>query len=1136
MGLKVFLTTSLALTMALFCFNSGDAADKNLGWSTFLGGGTDDLAYGLAVDDAGYVYLAGETTSLDFPTTAGAFDSTRDNYAAFVTKLDPTASSLVYSTFLGGTSTDYGEDMALDAENNVFVVGYTLSNDFPVTPGAFDTTHNGSRDAFVAKLNAAGSALEYATYLGGSDYDYGYGIAIDTLGHAYITGNTESDDFPTTSGALDGSFNGGYYGDAFVARFNATGTALEYATYLGGTDNDWGRDIAADNSGYAYITGYTESDDFPATAGALDESFNGGYHPDAFVARLNPSGSALIYCTFLGGGDEDRGYAITIDDLGNAYVAGYTESDDFPTTAAAYDTTLDPSRDAFVIKLNSAGSDLEYGTFIGGDHRDVGYGIFLNAAGDVYVAGYTRSEDFPTTANAVDNTHNGQEDAFVVQLDPALSVLEYATYLGGSYDDVANRVFVDASGNIYLAGETYSEDFPTTDGAFDNTYNNQWDIFVAKLGPGIEVTHGAIDGTVSEAKGPITGATVTARGPTIASATTNASGYYIIDDLPTGTYDVTASAVGYSPSKEENVVVTEDDTSAVDFSLSPFSGGDKLVWSTFLGGGTDDLAYGLAVDDAGYVYLAGETTSLDFPTTAGAFDSTRDNYAAFVTKLDPTASSLVYSTFLGGTSTDYGEDMALDAENNVFVVGYTLSNDFPVTPGAFDTTHNGSRDAFVAKLNAAGSALEYATYLGGSDYDYGYGIAIDTLGHAYITGNTESDDFPTTSGALDGSFNGGYYGDAFVARFNATGTALEYATYLGGTDNDWGRDIAADNSGYAYITGYTESDDFPATAGALDESFNGGYHPDAFVARLNPSGSALIYCTFLGGGDEDRGYAITIDDLGNAYVAGYTESDDFPTTAAAYDTTLDPSRDAFVIKLNSAGSDLEYGTFIGGDHRDVGYGIFLNAAGDVYVAGYTRSEDFPTTANAVDNTHNGQEDAFVVQLDPALSVLEYATYLGGSYDDVANRVFVDASGNIYLAGETYSEDFPTTDGAFDNTYNNQWDIFVAQINPLATPVELTTRQPGLPKGYALSQNYPNPFNPETTIRFEIPGACPVSLRIYNVRGQLVRDLIDGPRQAGSYEIRWDGRNDQGHLVPSGIYFCRMKTGSFAATRKMALIK
>ena len=579
---------------------------------------------------------------------------------------------------------------------------------------------------------------------------------------------------------------------------------------------------------------------------------------------------------------------------------------------------------------------------------------------------------------------------------------------------------------------------------------------------------------------------------------------------------------------------------ALTMALFCFNSGDaadkNLGWSTFLGGSKDDRAYGLAVDDAGYVYLAGETTSLDFPTTAGAFDSTRDNYAAFVTKLDPTASSLVYSTFLGGTGTDYGEDMALDAENNVFVVGYTLSNDFPVTPGAFDTTHNGSRDAFVAKLNAAGNALEYATYLGGDDHDYGYGIAIDTLGHAYITGNTESDDFPTTSGAVDGSFNGGYSGDAFVAKLNPTGDDLEYSTFMGGDDDDYGRDIAADNSGYAYITGYTESDDFPVTAGALDESFNGGYHHDAFVAKLNPSGSALTYCTFLGGGDEDRGYAITIDDLGNAYVAGYTESDDFPTTAAAYDTTFDPSRDAFVIKLNSAGSDLEYGTFIGGDYRDVAYGIFSNAAGDVYVAGYTRSEDFPTTANAVDDTHNGQEDAFVVQLDPALSVLEYATYLGGSYDDVAHRVFVDASGNIYLAGETYSEDFPTTDGVFDNTYNNQWDIFVAQINPLATPVELTTRQPGLPKGYALSQNYPNPFNPETTIRLEIPRACPVNLRIYNVRGQLVRGLIDGPQQAGSYEIRWDGRNGQGHLVPSGIYFCRMKTGSFAATRKMALIK
>jgi len=285
------------------------------------------------------------------------------------------ASDLLYSTFLGGSSSDEGNGIAIDSSGAAYVTGRTSSSDFPTTPGAFDTSFN---NAFVVKLNAAGSALTYATFLGGSESDSGNAIAVDISGAAYVTGHTSSSDFPTTSGAFDTSFNGSAYtGDAFVIKLNADGSALDYSTFLGGSAFDDGEDIAIDSSGAAYVTGITESFSFPTTSAAFDTSFNGS--GDAFVVKLNAAGSALDYSTFLGGSgfNEDEGWGITIDPSGAAYVIGTTVSSDFPTTPGAFDTSFNGGTDyqggdAFVAKLNAAGSALTYSTFLGGSGDDWG--------------------------------------------------------------------------------------------------------------------------------------------------------------------------------------------------------------------------------------------------------------------------------------------------------------------------------------------------------------------------------------------------------------------------------------------------------------------------------------------------------------------------------------------------------------------------------------------------------------------------------------------------------------------------------------------------------------------------------------------------------------------------------------------
>ncbi|MGH7812424.1 MAG: SBBP repeat-containing protein [Candidatus Binataceae bacterium] len=319
-----------------------------------------------------------------------------------------------------------------------------------------------------------------------------------------------------------------------------------------------------------------------------------------------------------------------------------------------------------------------------------------------------------------------------------------------------------------------------------------------------------------------------------------------------------------------------------------------LVYSTYLGGGGTDVGTAIAVDSTGDAYVTGITSSPNFPTTTGAFD-TRPCGCAFVTKLNVAGSALVYSTYLGGSGRDRGYGIAIDSSSNAYVTGETSSTDFPTTATAFQTSlgGKGATNAFVTKLNATGSALVYSTYLGGNGDDTGYGIVIDSSGNAYVTGQSDSTNFPITLGAFQ--TNSG--ANAFVTKLNKAGSALVYSTYLGGSGNNIGTGIAIDSSGNAYVVGDTTSIDFPTTARAFQTANAGDY--DAFVTELNAAGSALVYSTYLGGSNDDQGYRIAVDSSGNAYVAGQTDSTNFPTTSGAFQTGYTGgSDDAFVTKLD----------------------------------------------------------------------------------------------------------------------------------------------------------------------------------------------------------------------------------------------
>jgi len=455
---------------------------------------------------------------------------------------------------------------------------------------------------------------------------------------------------------------------------------------------------------------------------------------------------------------------------------------------------------------------------------------------------------------------------------------------------------------------------------------------------------------------------------------------------------------------------------------------DPLVYSTYLGGSDLDSVASLAIDSSGNAYATGATTSVDFPSTPGSFDSSANGWLdVFVAKLDPTGGSLVYSTYLGGIWRDEARSISIDPAGNAFVIGDSQSNDFPVTVGAFDTTLNGSTDAFVLKLNATGSGLIYSTYIGGEKSDWALSGVVDSSDNVYLTGYTFSADFPATPGAYDVTYNGTFNKeDIFVTKLGSDGSSLVYSTFIGTSDEDRAWSIAVSSAGEAYVCGETTSPDYPTTPGAYDGSFN-GWLTDAVLTALTATGNGLLYSTYLGGSDADGGFSVAVDSMGNAFVAGLTRSTDFPTTAGAFDETFNGGTvDTFVTKVSPGGGSLAYSAFIGGSGSDYGGLLSLDPSGSVYITGYTDSTDFPLSPDAFDATL-GANDTFVTRLDPTASSIIYSTFLGGSLYEQGNSIVVDLSGNIYVAGYTNSSDFPTTAGAYDGSLGGTYDGFVTKI-------------------------------------------------------------------------------------------------------------
>jgi hypothetical protein len=461
--------------------------DPMLDYSTYLGGTGYELGYAVAVDSSGSAYITGTTGSADFPTTAGAYDGSLSGAGsnAYVAKLNPAGNALVYSTYLGGTTgTTTASGIAVNAGGEAYVAGDVGGVDFPTTAGAFQREMHGGFEAFVTRLNAEGSGLVYSTFLGGDFDDFARDITLDAEGNALVTGDVHSavpdPAFPTKN-AFQPRYGGGDQ-DAFVTKLNAFGTGLVYSSYLGGgsdinSNDDWGEGIAVDGAGNAYVTGFTFSFDFPRTPGSFQPQLSGSL--DAYVTKVKPAGG-LGYSTFVGGSARDYGWDIAADAAGNAYITGETESSNYPTTPGAHKRI--GAFDAIVTKLDPSGSALVYSTLLGGSDEDRSYGIAVG--GDrAFVAGWTKSLDFPAVDAFQRSYGGGLQDAFVTSVNAAGSALAYSSYLGGSLWDEARGIAVDGVGAAYLTGATTSRNFPTKNPiqGFAGGLEHPDDAFVTKV-------------------------------------------------------------------------------------------------------------------------------------------------------------------------------------------------------------------------------------------------------------------------------------------------------------------------------------------------------------------------------------------------------------------------------------------------------------------------------------------------------------------------------------------------------------------------------------------------------------------------------------------------------------------------------
>ncbi|HJQ26930.1 MAG TPA: SBBP repeat-containing protein [Blastocatellia bacterium] len=800
--------------------------DPVLSYSTYYANG-ESYVRGMALDSAGNIYLTGSAKASSFQPTPGAIRGTEAQSAVFVTKLNPAGTAVVYSSLISGkTGSSFGYDIAVDADGNAYVSGYTVAADYPVTAGAFQVTGHGdgNQDGFVTKLNPAGTGIVYSTLIGGSGTEYLSGLALDSARNVYLTGSTTSSDFPVTAGALQTAYHG---------------------------------------SGIVSFVG------------------------DAFVAKLNAAGSALVYSTYLGGFSSDSGGAIVVDAAGNAYVTGQTFSGNFPVTPGAYQTdkpfSPTPAGLAFVSKIDPTGSQLVYSTYLGNDGG--ANDIAIDGAGNAYVTGSTRSDSFPTI-NAIQGSLKG--GGFLVRSTNGATswTNAFAGLPKDSHTPIPLAIDPTNPSRMYL-GNGNGQFFRSTDGG------NSW----ATAGKGLPidasvcsiVIHPTTPSTIYAGVFPATTELFksTDGGDTFAPLSSAVGSFYLtIDPVTPSTMYCPTDHGRFMKSTDGGATWTLKDqwypsnTTIAAIALNPkdhlnlFAATQEKVYKSLDGGNNWTELADIAGGNTRIVIDPQTPSTVYVICVKGEYDDASDDGRG-----NPRKRSALTTIFEGVTkSTDGGATW--HSSNKGLPPGHWVPYSTAIHPTNTGTLYTGAANGL------------YKTVDGGANWEL-----VGPFMNSWRV--TLSPDGSTLYVGLIG----GPRSDAFVCKLNPTGTALLYSTYLGGMGDDTGSAIAIDASGNAYVAGWSASRDFPTAGAALQPPpAPGSTGMNTFLARLSPTGATLDFSAILGGSGTDTPSRIALDGAGKVVVAGTTDSADFPTlTPLQSGFPADAgARGSFLAKINPA--------------------------------------------------------------------------------------------------------------------------------------------------------------------------------------------------------------------------------------------
>jgi hypothetical protein len=1045
----------------------------------------DDEDAGIAFDSDGNVFLTGLTISDDYPTTVGPYGAPAGTLPdVVISKFNSDLNYLVASAVIGGGQLDEALAIAIDSSDNIYITGRTNSSDFPTTVGAFNETYSGGlSDAFVSILSNDLSSLDSSTFIGGNAMDQARAIAINAAGDVYIVGNSASVNYPTTVGAFD-TVNDLVSGPAVVVtKFPSDLDGLSASTFIGGSNDSVGQGVDFGPLGEVYVTGLTLATDFPMVGG-YDTTKSGANQHDTFIASFTSDLTDLLASTYHGngaiGGEHTTPFGIVVEPSG-VYIAGRTESADFPTTMGAYDETHNGQLDVYISVLPLTLDSLQASTVIGGVNNEGANGLAVTDS-SVYVTSFGGT-GYPTTSGAF---NEGVNDAYISQLDLDLTTLLASTSIGGSNTDIPASIAIDASGGVYIAGWTRSVDYPIATGAYDSIKAGaagSFDFIVSKLTGDlladsnppvsfIEIEGGADTTTSSEVAVSLScddeGRCAEIR-LTFANVGANTSPI-IADEIPIEVLSDLDPAPTTLFAEE-----TDDNTAVFELEIVLTSDGtsDSLKFSN-----------GDSIDATGAFFDSAENTkTIDATFTDG------DGNTAFASDDilfdDP---GFTFFEQFGTASDDMVNGVAADS-TGVYVVGQT--------EGDLEGTSAGSADAFIRKYSLDGTTVLWADQFGTPSNDVANAVAVDSTG-VYVAGHT--------AGNLEGTNAGAE--DAFIRKYNLDGSMIEWTTQFGTSASDAARGIAVDSTG-VYVVG--------DTAGDLEGTNSGGRDP--FIRKYNLDGDTIIGTDQFGGSGPDFGLAVAADSTG-PYAVG--------TIAQA---------DAFVYKYNPSIGELEWFAEFGTPALDFANGVAVDSTG-VYVAGRTEGD--------LEGTNEGISDAYLRKYNLDGTAIQWTDQFGTLVDDGAASVAVDPTG-VYVVGDTsdaafirgYShdgstiqldEEFSSDDYDFTSAAGVALgSAFVGgracigdggECNGFLARFETADNLP--PVITAVSDS-PDPFSPNddsvddtTTVTFTSDEAGTFTLQILNAT-LMGGQNITGAMVAGVNNVVWDGSGFTTTTVPDGTY-------------------